>query len=919
MTELVKRQVQPEIIEQIVQQHQSLLPQELKEPYEPATQAWLFRALSAVPLVRHIVPLASEKHELIHRLLHEQKTATTYKDWYRVSAQLDELTGSNAWKLNPESVEYDFRIVSQQLQEMRAARQAKDYKLLMYFVRTKWSRNIGNMGNLNLYRHSHVGTKRLIEEYIDECQKTLRYLVHDPTVELADRYLLGMLIQTRKNIGRTALVLSGGLTFGVSHIGVLVALLENNLLPRVISGLSAGSIIASILCTHTNEETHELLKSMLTRDFNFFGPQLTEDAEGKLRALLLRLSHLLKYGTVFGIGGIRDTVYGFVGDLTFREAYNRTGKILNITVSPASTHEQTRLLNYLTGPHCLIWSAVCALCSVPGIFASNSIYEKDARTGTVRVWNNDQALKFVDGSVDGDLPITRLSEMFNVDHIIAVQVNPHVLPVLKVSVGNVGGRMDSDLVQTLRNALNNCYDFVTSEIIHYLQVCHELNIQKNFTLKMISIMTQRYLGDITILPDLASGDFLSLFSNPTPEFMMDFILKGARAAWPKLSIINNHCGMEFALDKEIGVLRGRIVSNAAKMIAPETEKTASMSATNSNSYLINAPLLNTDEYNQTDPGNERKDEPTRAVVRRHNSIGTSVMKKRTVSSPSSLDLAGSSKLRVISNSLVLLHSSAFAAAHNSSERLFQFQNEEKAVNIHGSYQGERDAGSCGINFNSLRKARSSGSFVDRSEPINPNNLKPEISLSAVIDYDDFAARAFGTDSISVLPQAQRVLCERPNLPRLLKPNSVNGSFVGLDRLNGTKAGVNSGATCSRVLSQSLKAKFNLKLKGAEARRNKKSSYVELVTSSLLFKNAQSGKLALLSGDRSWLDPVETPSSKANGSKPAGASASPGEDSSTSGIVLTEQTMSPVKREVATKIEKEDEEDKISEPSVTSDE
>ncbi|RKP32983.1 patatin-domain-containing protein, partial [Metschnikowia bicuspidata] len=597
MTELVKRWSPSEIIESIVNQNVALLPPYFSKKYEPGARTWLLKLLLTVPLVNRIVPSIDEKQELIQRLTFEQQHATTYKEWYAASTQLDELTGSNAWKLNPELCEYDYKIVSQQLNEMRRARLAKDHNLLLYLVRTKWSRNVGNMGDLNLYRHSHVGTKRLIEEYNEECHQALRYLVHDPEVDFEDKYLLGMLIQTRKNIGRTALVLSGGSTFGVSHIGVLIALLENNLLPRVISGSSAGSIIASILCTHTNEETFDLLKSILNREFNFFGSHSAPNAEGRVKALLQRLSHFLKYGTVFGISGIRDTVYGFVGDLTFREAYNRTGKILNITVSPASTHEQTRLLNYLTGPHCIIWSAVCASCSVPGIFSSNSIYEKDPRTNRIREWNNDQSSKFVDGSVDGDLPITRLSEMFNVDHIIAVQVNPHVLPILKVSVGNVGGKMDLDFSHTLRNTMNNCYDFISSEIIHYLQVCHELNVQKNFTLKVILILTQQYSGDITILPDLSITDFLSLFSNPTPEFLMDFILKGVRAAWPKITIINNHCGVEFALDKEISVLRGRIISNSAKRITHQPSAAIfNMATSDSNCLMINSPMLDSGDY-----------------------------------------------------------------------------------------------------------------------------------------------------------------------------------------------------------------------------------------------------------------------------------------------------------------------------------
>lgn len=91
------------------------------------------------------------------------------------------------------------------------------------------------------------------------------------------------------------------------------------------------------------------------------------------------MGHWIKYGTVYDIEGLQETMIGFLGELTFREAYNRTGKILNITVSPASIHEQTRLLNYITAPNCLIWSAVCASCSLPGVFPSSSVYEKTQR------------------------------------------------------------------------------------------------------------------------------------------------------------------------------------------------------------------------------------------------------------------------------------------------------------------------------------------------------------------------------------------------------------------------------------------------------------------------------------------------------------------------------------------------------------
>jgi predicted acylesterase/phospholipase RssA len=45
-----------------------------------------------------------------------------------------------------------------------------------------------------------------------------------------------------------------------------------------------------------------------------------------------------------------------------------TGWILNITVSGFKEHDNHRLLNYLTAPNVLIWSASCASSALPGIF-----------------------------------------------------------------------------------------------------------------------------------------------------------------------------------------------------------------------------------------------------------------------------------------------------------------------------------------------------------------------------------------------------------------------------------------------------------------------------------------------------------------------------------------------------------------------
>lgn len=557
-----------DIIESLIDQYKDFFAQK----YERATDKVsagdsLLSYAKLIPIIRTMFVTNDDKQKVINKLLEQQRLATSYNKWRQVSLKLDELLDNDSFKLNPESDIYDYDLIYNNMMEMRSARESKDYKLLLYLIRTKWIRNVGNICHVDLYRHSFVGTKRLIEEYIEECNACLVYLVNDTGVNLNDKYLLGMLIQTRKNIGRTAIVLSGGSTFGMFQIGVLVSLLELNLLPRIVSGSSAGSIVASILCCHNNDENRHLIQTLSDKKFTIFSSNNGDDddgdeSKGKLRSLLKSLSHLLKYGTLFDNDGLKETMRGFVGDLTFREAYNRTGKILNITVSPAALHEQTRLLNYLTAPNCLIWSAVCASCSLPGFFPSSSIYEKDPRTLKIQKWNNNSSLKFLDGSVDNDLPITRLLEMFNVDNIIAVQVNPHVVPILKASVSNPGSVIENEFTNRLNTILNNIYDFCTSEVIHYLQVLNEMDIYKNLSTKLVSVLSQKYSGDITILPDFELQDFGRVFMNPTPEFIADFIIRGARATWPKSSMIHNNCAVEFELDKAITILRGRSIATS---------------------------------------------------------------------------------------------------------------------------------------------------------------------------------------------------------------------------------------------------------------------------------------------------------------------------------------------------------------------
>ena len=82
--------------------------------------------------------------------------------------------------------------------------------------------------------------------------------------------------------------------------------------------------------------------------------------------------------------------------MTFKEAYLRTGRILNISVIPADRHSPTKVLNYVTAPDTIIWSTLLASAAVPGIMNPVVLMEK-LRDGTAVPWN--WGSRFKDGSL----------------------------------------------------------------------------------------------------------------------------------------------------------------------------------------------------------------------------------------------------------------------------------------------------------------------------------------------------------------------------------------------------------------------------------------------------------------------------------------------------------------------------------------
>jgi TAG lipase/steryl ester hydrolase/phospholipase A2/LPA acyltransferase len=115
----------------------------------------------------------------------------------------------------------------------------------------------------------------------------------------------------------------------MNHVGVLKALLEQSLLPRIISGASAGSIVAAVLCTRTDDEIPAILA-----EFPYGNLDVFEDGS-RPETILERIARFLKIGAWIDIKHLTGVMRELLGDITFQEAYNRTRRILNICVSSA--------------------------------------------------------------------------------------------------------------------------------------------------------------------------------------------------------------------------------------------------------------------------------------------------------------------------------------------------------------------------------------------------------------------------------------------------------------------------------------------------------------------------------------------------------------------------------------------------------
>jgi TAG lipase/steryl ester hydrolase/phospholipase A2/LPA acyltransferase len=274
----------------------------------------------------------------------------TYDEWAQAASMLVPEGDLN------ESMLYDEAFVQGKLSELQQRRMEGSVQEIIFSLRADLSRNLGNMCNPQLHiRRQQI--PRLIHEYQNEVRHHLHAICEMNPEEFTLEEKLTCMMETRQTFGRTALVFSGHVAFGTFHTSVFRTLVEHQVLPSIVVGVNVGAIVSSFATTRTSAE--------LQYFFDHPAPPM-QFYEKMCAAYVAAYRLSTQDASTYEIEKLQQSMQDLIGDLTFEEAFELSGRVLGISIPACRLGNQpSQFLNYLTSPHVVIWSAVAVSCAPP--------------------------------------------------------------------------------------------------------------------------------------------------------------------------------------------------------------------------------------------------------------------------------------------------------------------------------------------------------------------------------------------------------------------------------------------------------------------------------------------------------------------------------------------------------------------------
>ncbi|QRV87641.1 patatin-like phospholipase protein [Ceratobasidium sp. AG-Ba] len=457
------------------------------------------------------------------------RQARTYEQWKEAARVMDEYLGFDKWKQagpasftpwsqsdtplqEDEDPYYDWTLVKKVHRSLKSLRQKDDARGVLGVLEVCIRANFAGVESTRLYSETFLGTKTLVENFVTEVTHALAYI--RTTTQLSPEEKRRFFRSANKNLGASALCLSGGASFGYYHFGVVRAFLDAGLLPRVVAGTSAGGLVAALICTRTDEELKQLLVPKLAE-------RITA-CEEPMRVWFKR----------------------------FR----------------------------MTGA-----SAIIASAAVPGILNPVVLMQK-TKTGTIVPWNYGS--RFKDGSLRVDIPLQSLNLLFNVNHPIVSQVNPHVHLFFFAPRGSPGKPVAHRKGKGWRGGflLSAAEQYLKLELTKNFKVIRDLELLPRLLGQdWSSVFTQKFEGSVTIWPRTRLKDWFNILSDPDEQELERMMVVGQRVTWPKLHLIENRVRIEREIYRGRKALRQ---TGPPRSTAPDIDFDASADAGPSNNEVM---------------------------------------------------------------------------------------------------------------------------------------------------------------------------------------------------------------------------------------------------------------------------------------------------------------------------------------------
>ena len=531
--------------------------------------SFVLACIQGVYVVYQLVMIALSLALLI--LLRVAKNAYTLltKLWYRQPKwrrRLEALQTADSWQeyeRNASSIKEDewtddesdmpaAALLRRAIDDLAAARDASSrdgFRTLRFALSGCVKRNHLGIEDRQWYpARSPLRTKRLVDAYLDEVCSSLEKVAATQSVPVDEK--ARFFDQVRRTVGVTALCLSGGGAVTMYHGGHILGLIEAGLYEHVhvVSGTSGGAIMAAMYgCKTRKELLRDILVPHVSTDYKRDGIQGKEGLHF-FPPLFRQLVTFASKRVLVDRDQFKRVCDFYWGTITFEEAYNRTKKVLCISVQAqrvlGAGSAQRLLMNHVTTPHVTLSSAVAASCALPGIMRPQRLEAKDDQ-GNVRPFEVD-GVSWIDGSIQADVPFKRMATLFNVSNFVVAQVNFHVKPIVDDSA-----RVEEHwAVPSLARHYERWTGAAELSVRMRATMLSQLGLMPTLYGNSVrKVFSQKYHGDVTVSPRFTFGESVGfkVICNPSVADMKHYLRGGKRALWPHVCRITRMVRLESCL------------------------------------------------------------------------------------------------------------------------------------------------------------------------------------------------------------------------------------------------------------------------------------------------------------------------------------------------------------------------------------